>query len=102
MRNSRKLLQFCMSCGGNAFLEGLFVVDESGWETIQNIIRDGMEINYGEALGKYSEINQVLTEGDIKVLSVDQEFIDDFQTYVGKSFGHNPLEYYQEEDSDNA
>lgn len=98
----RKLVQFCWCGGRSGSLEGLFIVDEEGWETLQKMVREGPEIHFGEAFGKHSEVSIILKEGDVEILSVDQEFIDDFKTYVGDSFGHNPLDVYlgQERESD--
>ena len=71
-------------------VEGVFVSDE---ETVKSGI--GKNVYFGEILGKHSEVHGTLDEGDLEVLSEDQDFINKFEEIVG-STGYNPLEYINE------
>ncbi len=53
----------------------------------------GKKVFFGEILGKNSEIFGTLEEKDIKILTDDQDFIEKFEKFIGKSTGYNPLHY---------
>lgn len=82
----KKLYKFYWDCGRQGYLAGLFISDD---KTIKENL--GKNLDFGSALGKHSEIYGTFDEGDIKELSSDQDFINKFESIVGKSFGHNPL-----------
>lgn len=74
-----------------AFIGGLFISTD---EEINNNI--GKNLNLGEANGKHSECYGSFEKEDITEVSDDQDFINKFELLIGKSFGHNPLDYIQE------
>lgn len=60
---------------------------------IKNLI--GKEINFGEILGKYSEVSEVIKHEHIGIVSEDQEFLKDVKKKKIKlEFGYNPFKYY--------
>jgi hypothetical protein len=87
----RKLYKFYWDCGRSGDLEGTFVCEE---ERIQKLI--GQDINFGEVLGKHSEITGTLQTKDIEECSDDQEFIDKVIEAGLVPSGFNPLHYYEE------
>lgn len=91
-----KLYQFFWDCGRMGDLDGLFVADES---IVESAI--GKEVYFGEVLGKHSEVYGTLDEIDLRVVSEDQEKIECLVSLLGTSIsGFNPLEYIQEQDSE--
>lgn len=91
---TKKLFSFFWDCGRMGSLEGLFVATQ---EDIDRIM--GKEIYFGEVLGKHSEIYGNLSEGDLRVIEIDQEAIDKIVAVTGETIsGFNPLDYYEPEE----
>ena len=88
-----KIYSFYCDCGRSGKLEGIFIADE---KDIENIT--GQFVNFGEALGKHSEVAGNIEADDIEMISDDQEFIkkckEIFKTDSTIS-GYNPLDYYE-------
>lgn len=85
------LVKFYWNCGRMGSLKGLFVCPR---EQLDALI--GEELYFGEVLGKHSEIYGTLEQGDVTILSEDQEKIAWLQEIMGGSStisGWNPLEY---------
>ncbi len=91
----KKLYRFNWDCGRMGDLEGVFVAEE---KVIQDAI--GAKVEFGEVLGKHSEIFGQIDECDITVLSEDQEFIEKLILVFGGLLisGYNPLEYLNEDE----
>ena len=87
----KKLFKFKFDCGRMGELNGIFAADQNDIDKVM-----GEEIYFGEVLGKHSEIVGPLEEGDLTILSEDQEFIKKFEEIVG-DIGYNPLDYIEEE-----
>ena len=83
-----KLYKFDLNCGRAGSLRGLFVADEE--TEIKPAI--GLEICFGEVLGKHSEVIFDLEEGHLTALTDDADFIAKFEAYECAS-GYNPLAY---------
>lgn len=70
-------------------VEGLFIVDEGTLKAAY-----GKFVTLGEVLGKHSDVCGLLDEGDIKVLTDDQDFLAQMLRYTGHDVsGYNPLNY---------
>src|ERR1017187_3167071 len=82
----KKLYRYLLDAGRHGSLESLFVADDAD---IAAAI--GKEVNFGEVLGKHSEVESTLCESDFQVLATDRHFIQQFVDYVG-SVGPNPLD----------
>ena len=84
----------CFCCGRMGSLDGLFVAEEEELDSIR-----GSEISFGEALGKHSDVRGSLDEGDISIVSEDQEKIEWLVEVTGGQTisGYNPLDYIEDE-----
>ena len=91
------IVKFFWDCGRSGDVEGIFTCEK---ETLENSY--GREVYFGEILGKHSEVSGTLKEGDITILSEDQDFIEKFEQIMGAGTvsGYNPLEYIEEYDDD--
>lgn len=90
-----KLYKFSRFFGRNGDLEGLFIAEP---EQINKLI--GSHINFGEALGKHSEVSCIIEEKDINQLDVLDSTVDDIIKVIGTSIsGYNPFDYLEEEEN---
>ena len=86
----RKLYKLEIS-GWGGDITGMFYATE---KEIRNLI--GKEINFGEVLGRFSEIKVIIKNEHINVVSEDQEFLDQVQKKKIKlEIGYNPFEYFR-------
>lgn len=94
-----KLYEFRWEVLRGGDITGLFIEDE---EVVQNYI--GSQVYFGEICGKHSEVSGTLDEGDLRVISDDQEKIEWLLSILGRSVsGYNPFDYiemYYEDDED--
>ena len=83
----RVLVRFRRDCGRMGEVEGLFVTTRKTLEAAY-----GIEVCFGEILGKHSDIYGTLAPSDFTLVCDDQPFIDQLVSYVGEDIsGHNPL-----------
>ena len=84
----KKLYNFYWNCGRMGELHGLFIADH---KAVSKCI--GKTVCFGKVLGKHSEIHGDLEEKNLKVISDDQEFINDCLSIFGNETlsGYNPL-----------
>ena len=88
-----KLYKFRWDAGRMGSVHSTFLADSDFVEKCM-----GQHIDFGEILGKHSEITGTLTAEDLEVLTDDQEFLAKFKQILGGfSVGHNPLDYLPEE-----
>jgi len=85
------LYRFHWDCGRQGCLDGVF---EATPEDVASAM--GTNVYFGEVLGKFSEINGEIEEGDIELLTDDQEFIDRAKKYGVIPQGFNPFDYIDE------
>ena len=83
----KKLFRFHWDCGRQGDLHGLFVAYESD---VQGAL--GRYVNFGEALGRGSDITGVLEQKDLVAITDDQTFIAWFEYYKCET-GYNPLDF---------
>ena len=90
-----KLYRFYWDAGRLGDLEGLFVAREEDVAKLMN-----SEIQFGEVLGKHSDIGGTLEDKDLTIKSEDQDFINKLVEVMGSYniSGLNPLEYVYEEE----
>jgi len=88
------IARFYWDCGRMGEVDGLFVSTKESLESAY-----GKEVYFGEILGKHSEVCGTLNEGDITILTEDQDFITKFIEIMGDGgiSGYNPLDYLPEE-----
>jgi len=70
-------------------LSGIFVAEDYD---VRKIV--GKRCNFGEVLGKHSDISCVLTETNLRLLTESSEFVATFDEH-GMSTGTNPLDYFE-------
>lgn len=86
---TKKLYKFNFDCGRMGDLEGLFIADE---EQAKQAI--GQYAYFGEVLGKYSEIEGAIEEGDISIVDVSEATMIELFNIMGENVsGYNPLDY---------
>ncbi len=74
-------------------VEGLFI---STQEQVDKLL--GKEIYFGEILGKHSDVSGTIKEGDITLVSSDQDKVNWLLELLGCTVsGYNPFEYYEPE-----
>jgi hypothetical protein len=82
-------------------VEGLFVATP---QQILNLY--GKNVNFGEALGKHSEVYGVIEDKDITKLDVSSSAVEEVSKVLGMTWsGYNPLEYLDDgvdDDMDNS
>ena len=77
-------------------VEGLFVSTE---EEVKALI--GRQVNFGEALGKHSEVYGEIEEGDVVKLDVSTEAVAEVSDFLGRTWsGYNPFSYLRAECSE--
>lgn len=91
------IARFYWDCGRMGEVDGLFVTTKEALEAAY-----GKEVYFGEILGKHSEVYGTFNEGDITILTEDQDFITKFIEIMGDGeiSGYNPLGYIQEDDTE--
>ena len=88
----KKLYSFYWDCGRQGSVEGIFIATE---QEVKNAI--GRNVDFGEILGKHSEIYGVIEEGEIKELKVSQSTVEELESVIGATIsGYNPLMYMEQ------
>ena len=86
---SKKLYQFDFDTYYSN-TEGLFVADEADVAAAM-----GKQVWLGSLEGKHSEVYGDLEECDLKVITDDPAFIEQFERLFPGGFGINPLDYIE-------
>lgn len=88
------LWRFFWDCGRQGEIEGLFVATE---EEVDNII--GEFVDFGEILGKNSEIYGTIEYGEINKVDASLDFIQEGLGLFGYTWsGYNPFNFLREEE----
>lgn len=83
------LWKFCWDCGRMGSVEGLFTATD---EEVSFAI--GKNVNFGEILGKHSEVYGILKKSNFEKLDVDSESVMKVVKYLGEDWsGYNPFNY---------
>lgn len=88
------IYKFFWDCGRQGNVEGIFVATA---DSVSNII--GRDINFGEILGKHSEVYGTIEEDEIKLVTTDENMVALFEEH-NLSSGYNPLDYVEDEWND--
>ena len=88
----KKLYKFYWDCGRQGSLGGVFIADDE--EIKKNL---GKRLYFSEPFGKHSEVDGTLDEGNLTILTDDQDFIKKFEE-LKCSNGRNPLNYIRDEE----
>jgi len=90
------LYDFYWDCGRQGELEGRFLATEEEVESIM-----GKEVYFGEVLGKHSNVYGTIEEGDLKLVTNNQDFLNEAKRLdIDLCSGYNPLAYYDEDYTD--
>ena len=85
----QNLYSFYCDCGRSGSLDGLFIATPE--QVAQSI---GKEAYFGEVLGKHSEVYGTIDEGEIRLVSDDQDKVQWLKSLTGANVsGFNPLDY---------
>ena len=88
------IYSFHWDCGRSGEIDGLFVADS---EAVAKAI--GKTVNFGEVLGKHSEIYGTLEADEITLKSDANDHVEMF-LHLDLATGYNPLSYLSDEDED--
>ena len=88
------IYKFYWDYGRMGEIEGIFV------ETQANVhLIEGKDVNFGEVLGKHSEVYDKIDIGDITLVTDDQDAVAMFERY-NMNTGYNPFHYWDEDYED--
>lgn len=88
----KAIYKFEFDCGRQGTLYGTFVEEK---EKVDALVKSGTEIEFGEVLGKHSDITGPVEEKDIVFVTDDVAFIELFEKF-DLSNGFNPFDYIPE------
>lgn len=91
----KKVYKFYWDCGRAGDVQGIFVADS---DEVDRAI--GRGVDFGEVLGKHSQVYGTLDREDLTVVADDPHDVELVEKIIGKGFGHNPLENLYEDDED--
>ena len=74
-------------------LEGLFIAEQS---EVEHLLRNGIEIHFGEVLGKHSDVSVIMDDTVLWEASSDPAAIKIIEDLELES-GINPLNYYEDQ-----
>lgn len=99
----KALYKMICRCGRMGDLEGIFVAEK---EDVKILVEEGIEVYFGEVLGKHSDICGSIEAKELAEVTDDPKVIEIFEQY-NLSSGYNPFEYsvsnyYIDEDSEDA
>jgi hypothetical protein len=77
------------SCGRQGDLDGVFIAT---LEQVDVLVEEGIEIYFGEVLGKHSEIYGPIDDGEIIFITDDEKVVKLMLQY-DLTMGHNPFNY---------
>ena len=92
------LVKYHEDFGRMGYLDGLFICTQDELETLKNV-----DIYFGEALGKHSEVYTDKVYEHCKVISEDPDLISDLQTVsdgTNTVCGYNPFDYLDDLDDE--
>lgn len=87
-----KLYKYSESFGRMGHLEGIFVATE---EQVAEMMDRGACLDFGEALGKHSEVTGTVNEKTVTVVTDDQDFIAKADEYGLLPSGDGVLDAYE-------
>lgn len=86
----KAIYKFYLDCGRQGYLEGVFIRDKAEVETLLKL---GIKVYFGEALGKHSEIVAKIKSEQLTFITDDPIVVELFYKYELNS-GFNPFDYY--------
>lgn len=89
MANEKAVFKFNADFGRQGDLTGLFIATK---EQVETLIESGIEVYFGEVLGKHSEIYGSIEQKEISLVSDNPEVIKVIEDFDLTS-GYNPFDY---------
>jgi len=83
------IYRLSVNCGRQGDLHGIFVEHS---EDVQALVESGIEVYFGEVLGKHSEIYGSIEATEIALVSTDENAIKVIEE-LGLENGYNPFDY---------
>lgn len=85
----KKLYKFKWDCGRDGSVEGVFIAEE---QEVKDAI--GMPVDFGEILGKHSDVYGTIDDGEITEVKVSEITVKEMEEALGSTIcGYNPLHY---------
>lgn len=84
----KSLFKLQADCGRQGTLNGLFIAEK---EHVDKLIESGIEVYFGEVLGKHSEVFGAMDESDIEFITSDVNVIEIIEKH-DLCNGFNPFE----------
>lgn len=76
-------------CGRQGTLTGIFIEDSA---YVDALLESGIEVHFGEVLGKHSNVEGALTKDDISLISSDPLVVEIIEMHEIEH-GYNPFGY---------
>lgn len=89
MENTKGIYKLNFDCGRQGKLTGIFVAEK---EHVRVLIEEQIEVYFGEALGKHSEIWGPMSDGELVLVSDNTEAVKVVED-LKLSTGYNPFHY---------
>ena len=83
-----------VDCGRMGTIYGLFIAEKG---TVEQLVRDEVQVCFGEVLGKHSDISGSMDDTDYTLVTDDQLAVEMFKKY-DLSVGYNPFHYIEDVD----
>lgn len=85
----KAIYKFHFDCGRQGMLEGIFVAEK---EDVEILVEEGIEVYFGEVLGKHSEIYGPIQDVDLSFVTDSQDAVN-VVLDLDLSTGFNPFSY---------
>lgn len=86
----KALYRLEFNCGRQGDLYGIFVADK---ESVDILVTECISVNFGEALGKHSEVYGEVDASEVSMITDDKNVIETVDEY-DLSTGFNPFDHY--------
>lgn len=85
----RKLYKFKWDCDRQGTVEGVFIAEE---QEVKDAV--GQQVDFGEILGKHSDVYGTIDDGEITEVKVSDNTVKEIEAVLGSTIcGYNPLNY---------
>lgn len=90
----KRLIRYSASFGSMGELSGIFLLlNDEEWFGLERLIEDETEVWFGEVFGRHSDIYGAVEEGEISIVTEDQEWLDlTVSLEIDLDSGINPLQ----------
>ena len=89
----RAIYRMHIDCGRQGELTGIFTALK---EDVDRLIKSGVSVEFGEVLGKHSDVRGRMTEEHFTLVTEDQNVVGMFEEYDFSS-GYSPFDYVDDD-----